>query len=188
MSTERDETETQQLVSAAYRELDTKKAPEHLNQAILQRAVAESAPGRNAGFRFTTWTKPLAWTAVIVLSLALILELSELNTVATPNLQPGEIAPPTGTAAQIEETQTEETAPVRSFGKARPAVQTEAGEQAESIAKPMSKKAAATGCDATRRESREDWMGCIQALRDAGATAQADLEYEAFLLEYPTAD
>lgn len=40
-------------------------------------------------------------------------------------------------------------------------------------------------CDAAIRLSAEDWLECIDNLRQSGAEAAADLEYEAFVLEYP---
>ena len=40
-------------------------------------------------------------------------------------------------------------------------------------------------CDAITRESAEDWLRCIEELREAGAVDAANREYEAYFLEYP---
>ena len=37
------------------------------------------------------------------------------------------------------------------------------------------------------RQSAEDWLECIEVLRESGAVEAANLEYEAFILEYPVA-
>ena len=50
MTTEREKGEMDKLVSEAYRELGTEKAPEHLNQDILRMAAADGKLGRSNGF------------------------------------------------------------------------------------------------------------------------------------------
>jgi hypothetical protein len=53
-------------------------------------------------------------------------------------------------------------------------------EQAESTMSGL-----ASECDVASHESADEWMECIQNLRESGAIEQADREYEAFLLAYP---
>jgi hypothetical protein len=187
MSTERSEQEARRFVSDAYRELGDTSVPEHLNQAILRQAAAESQSGLATGFRSSAWMKPLAWTATIALSLAIVLELTETSTRPALDLQGSDIALPSSIPVPREAVQRKEAAADRVFTKIQPAQQADARERAESIAIPMSKKAAAAsiGCDAATRESRDDWMRCIQDLRDAGDTALADREQEAFILKFP---
>jgi hypothetical protein len=43
----------------------------------------------------------------------------------------------------------------------------------------------AESCDARIRLSAEDWLECIDNLRQSGALEAADREYEALILEYP---
>jgi hypothetical protein len=65
------------LVTETYRELGVENAPEHLNQSVLRMASGGS-PARN--ILFGAWMKPVAWAATIGLSLAIVLELSEVPT------------------------------------------------------------------------------------------------------------
>lgn len=82
MTTERDQDTRDELVSNTYRELGAPNTPEHLNKTILQMA---SDDGRRGGVRNTlylAWMKPVAWAATIGLSLAIVLELTEVPTAA----------------------------------------------------------------------------------------------------------
>lgn len=83
MSNPRNENETQELVSVAYREIASERAPEHLNQTILRQAAAEGKPAFAGRFPGGVWMRPVAWTAIIALSLAIVLELSEIQSVST---------------------------------------------------------------------------------------------------------
>ena len=82
MTTERDQDDRDELVSSTYRELGAPKTPLHLDQSILRMA---SDDGRRSGIRNTltlAWMKPVAWAATIGLSLAIVLELTEVPTAA----------------------------------------------------------------------------------------------------------
>ena len=80
MTSERDIFEGDERVTEAYRELGAEKAPEHLNETILEMAAGA---GKHSGERdkpLVAWMKPLAWTATIGLSLAIVLELTQVPT------------------------------------------------------------------------------------------------------------
>jgi hypothetical protein len=82
MTTERDQDDRDELVSNTYRELGAPKTPLHLDQTILRMA---SDDDRRSGLRNTltlAWMKPVAWAATIGLSLAIVLELTEVPTAA----------------------------------------------------------------------------------------------------------
>jgi hypothetical protein len=79
MSNERDIPETgrdDRLVSMTYREVADERAPEALNQSILQQAAAAAKP-RYA--RNMSWMRPMAWAATIGLSLAIVLEVTQVQ-------------------------------------------------------------------------------------------------------------
>ena len=181
MNAENTESELQRLVSKTYRELSTESAPEHLNQAVLKQAAVEVT--RKRSYMFAGWRKQVAWTAVIALSLAVVLELAELQTLSIPDA-----VTPASPAASKSELRTEEPSAGRELPGIQPAQQPDARERSESIAKPMARKArvaAPVGCDEATRASQEDWMDCIRKLRESGAVELADMEYEAFLLDHP---
>lgn len=82
MTSEQDEKVTDELVSKTYRELDSVQTPDHLNQSIL-RMAADKKAGRN-GFFAAAWMRPVTWAATIALSLAIVLELSDVPTAPVP--------------------------------------------------------------------------------------------------------
>ena len=67
--------ETDGLVSKRYRELAHERAPEHLDRAVLK-AAADAARPRYS--RLRSWTRPVAWAATIMLSVVLVLEISQV--------------------------------------------------------------------------------------------------------------
>jgi len=93
MTSERENFEGDARVTEAYRELGAEKAPERLNQTILEMAVGGS---KRSGERYqplVAWMKPLAWTATIGLSLAIVLEITQVPTTnvrydAAPRAEP----------------------------------------------------------------------------------------------------
>ena len=82
MTNERDKELTDELVSETYRKLESPQAPDHLNRAVLSMA-ADKRPGRT-GFVLSAWMKPVTFAATIALSLAIVLELSEMPTASVP--------------------------------------------------------------------------------------------------------
>jgi hypothetical protein len=61
------------LVSQAYRDLADERTPEHLDRTILRAAAKEARPRYS---RFIAWTRPMAWAATVMLSVALVLEVA----------------------------------------------------------------------------------------------------------------
>ncbi|MDH5239721.1 MAG: hypothetical protein OEW73_02930, partial [Gammaproteobacteria bacterium] len=116
MNAENTESELQRLVSKTYRELSTESAPEHLNQAVLKQAAVEVT--RKRSYMFAGWRKQVAWTAVIALSLAVVLELAELQTLSIPDA-----VTPASPAASKSELRTEEPSAGRELPSIQPAQQ-----------------------------------------------------------------
>ena len=80
MTNERDKEDMDTRVSETYRELSAPRVPDHLNQTIL-RMAASKRPGKS-DFLFAAWVKPVTLAATIALSLAIVLELTEVPTTA----------------------------------------------------------------------------------------------------------
>jgi len=81
MTSENEPLERDDLVSETYRELGTETVPEHLNQRILRTASDGGKQSPARGILFAAWLKPAAWAATIALSLAIVLESSQVPTV-----------------------------------------------------------------------------------------------------------
>ncbi|MGB5490972.1 MAG: hypothetical protein WBM76_09130, partial [Woeseiaceae bacterium] len=77
MSNERKPPEMDTLVSKTYKALATERTPDHLNEKVMAMAARES---RTRYAQARTWVRPLAWAATIGLSLAIVLELTQLPT------------------------------------------------------------------------------------------------------------
>lgn len=71
-------------VSETYRAMATETTPPNLDERVLSMA----ADTRRTGFGVSrAWFRPVAWAATIGLSLAFVLEMSQLNNVAEPTTQ-----------------------------------------------------------------------------------------------------
>jgi hypothetical protein len=66
--------ETDVLVSQTYRDLADERTPEHLDQTVLRAAAREARPRYS---RIIAWTRPMAWAATVMLSIALVLEVAD---------------------------------------------------------------------------------------------------------------
>jgi len=246
MTTDRDPFEGNELVSETYRELGVEKAPEHLNQSILRMA---SGGAKQSGARnplFAAWMKPVAWAATIGLSLAIVLELTQVPTgpIRSDGLPAAESIREEAALQDADVSDKAENQVRTQSAPNRQAIsENELGRSADSrddvevfsretkgkldaIAaqapspvpaaelpnspQPSARKRVADlpadrepmasyavlaeqdesdideSCDAAVRLSAEDWLDCIDNLRQSGAEEAADLEYEAFVLEYPT--
>ena len=264
MTNERDKADMDARVSETYRELSAPRVPDHLNQRIL-RMAANQGPGM-ANSLFKTWMKPVTVAATIALSLAIVLELTELPTAAVQM----EVAPAVDSQAEsvreeitpqetdslgradgrarsqferspmpvredesssadvliLEELVLKDTDLVKSEAKGKidsfalspsaaalpvarklaadtpdsnqaaaisldldqaAAERPNASEPVASVAITSAKKESRTAatCDEKARRSVETWLDCIDKLRESGSPLSADLEYEAFIRQYP---
>ena len=68
--------ETDETVSATYRQLSREGAPNHLNDKVLQQAARNALRPRYS--RSIVWTRPLAWAATVGLCLAIVLEVTRV--------------------------------------------------------------------------------------------------------------
>jgi len=245
MTTERDPFERDELVTETYRELGVEKAPEHLNQSILRMASGGLEQSGTRNPLFAVWMKPVAWAATIGLSLAIVLELTQVPTapVRSDVLPAAESIREEAALRDADESDKAENRARTQTGPNRQAMsENELGRSADSLddvevfsretkskldaiaaqspspvsaaelpSRPQSSAAKRVAdlpadsepmasfsvlaeqkesdidesCDAAVRLSKEGWLECIDDLRQSGAEEAADLEYEAFVLEYP---
>ena len=88
MTNDRNNSTADPSVSATYRQLADERTPAGLDEKVLHRAA--TAPRKSSGIG-RAWMKPVAWAATIGLSLAIVLEMTQLpqapldiNVVAPP--------------------------------------------------------------------------------------------------------
>ncbi len=204
MTEERNQTDARAdaLVSQAYRDFADERTPEHLDRTIL-RAAAKAARPRYS--RFIAWTRPMAWAATIMLSVALVLEVTNSpspgvvsvdETIGTFEVQSPEAdAKDDGPADSPEESvvpASELTKKQSSDMRQKAAAiaeqeiapqQPEARERAELLS-DAAFSAPVTDCNQDAVATPQAWLECIVALEDAdrddAAREQRALLAEAF--------
>ena len=184
------------LVTETYRELGVEKAPERLNQDVLRMASGGGLRSPTRNILFGAWMKPVAWAATIGLSLAIVLELSEVPTAPVQSDPVRSDSMPTAESMReeaLEETQVINAVEVFSREPKGKLDAVAAPSQPPIAAKTeamvsdlflLEQSDIADSCDAAVRLSRESWLECIEELRQSGSEEAADREYEAFILDY----
>jgi hypothetical protein len=150
-------------VCRAYRETATERVPEHLDRAVLEAAAQAARPAYS---RLRFWTRPAAWAAVVMLSVALIVETGQvpLQQTASPTFQ--EVAndddsayqPGTG-AAGAEDRAAAEVAERKAEAPARKSEPAETRQSPPGAQEMRSRDAAVAGRAeriATTRQNRDD--------------------------------
>jgi len=163
------------LVTKAYREVANEQAPSHLDKAVLDAAAKAARPRYS---RLTAWTRPAAWAATIMLSVALVLELSQTPVIQAPEI---EALAPEMDADLLQ--RAEDMARVREGENEQPAQPVP--QPKERVASPDASFAISTKselqsnvataddsapCDAQATAEPESWLACIVELEEAGLT------------------
>lgn len=174
MTMDQDTEETDDRVSRTYRTLATETTPEHLNEKVLRTAFDTRHSGSKQIPLYVSWLKPAAWAATVGLSLAIVIEISEVS-----DSRGGVAATPAEPAASVRD----------QFIPSDDNILKEAQELARLTAGPNKEKSVfivpTSACDMAARETTESWMACIERLRESGRTEDADRENEVFTLQHP---
>jgi len=194
-------------VSEAYQGLATEGTPPELDRRILAMAAGKS---RSRYGMARAWVRPVAWAATIGLSLAIVLEISQLKYETTPQLDADNVetleealilddAP----AREDDDNRTRRESAKRSDAPAPVQLSVPAEEQARSrsgsepataaavealsfdAATTPEKKEQVRHCDPDLRSSAETWYKCIEDLRAQGLADAADSELLLLLTEFP---
>ena len=190
-------------VSGTYREFAREKTPAELDDKVL--AMAAGAARTRYGLT-RAWIRPVAWAATIGLSLAFILEMSQIQDVPTaepvsvtqdkdrtgmerrerddtPELMkvsapPADSAPAAPAAAKRE---------ARTPAAAEPALiqPMTASEDRAAFAAVAEEKEQTSHCDAEARGTPGTWYECIEVLREEGLADAANAELEALRDAFP---
>lgn len=196
-------------VSEVYREISSETTPPELDRKIL----AMAADDRRAKYWIPrAWMRPVAWAATIALSLAFVLEMSQVADPPAPQVDPlaaealeERVLSDEDAAKSKDESAVRQRLNKRSDAPATESASMslqmeaddmnlldEAEEQARmrfapapsAVAAPEKKEQPAT-CDDDVRKAPESWYECVEALRDAGNTMAAQQELESLLAEFP---
>lgn len=167
------------LVSQAYRDLEDERTPEHLDRTILKTAAKEARPRYS---RFIAWTRPMAWAATVMLSVALVLEVTNSpspgvvsfdETIGKFEVQSPEAdAKDDGPVESLEESvvPASELTKKQSNDMRQKATATAEQEFAagRSLASAAAVSAPVADCDEDAVATPQTWLECIVALESAG--------------------
>ena len=96
--------ETDAVVTQIYRDSADQRAPETLNRAILDQAAKAARPRYS---RLISWTRPTAWAVTVMLSVAIVLQLTQVPVPESESIEDATQA--VDTAAETPVEQLEET-------------------------------------------------------------------------------
>lgn len=175
------------LVSDSYREIAQERAPGHLNKSVLDIARKAVRPRYSL---LRTWTRPTAWAATILLSVALLLEFSQ-----APMQQAGDVpeltvkdddmlrrAEEMARVQQGQDDQPAKSVPDVQDPGAAPAAAFAVSSKATLLESAIEPVDDANPCDAAATAEPETWLVCITQLEAAGMTDIAE-EQRALLAE-----
>lgn len=187
-------------VSEAYRAIADERPPDHLDQAVMRmagRAIRTPYAAARA------WMRPVAWAAIIGLSLALVMELALLPQeslrydaapadIATTDGQQRDTMQPIDNTTVREDVTRSGKAPLAEPWRAHslPAKAIAAPEMLhdtsrEDVALEQQSVAREYLCPPKVRESADRWYDCIQSLREKAPPDQVAEEIEALFDAYP---
>jgi hypothetical protein len=197
-----DEADIDRQVSDHFETLSDESTPGHLDQAVMREAKRAIRADNRKG-SFGAWFRPVAFMAMVGLSLAIILDLTDTS-IPEPASEPESESIPPATVqaspdqaidaaagnrsqATLNEIKRQEKSPAeqRQVGNAR----SDQGrlsklqsaprlESSESLVMP-------TGCREEQKSAPEEWWNCIESLREAGQAEAADLEFENLSKDFP---
>ncbi len=186
-------------VADAYRSIADERAPEHLNERVM-RMAAKANRTRYAAAR--AWMRPAAWAVTIGLSLAIVLELTQLPQEPLHyGGAPAEKGPPVEKGPLAEKWRARE---MPAKAAPAPAMLDEAFSGDDTVAAPQSAAEAVKAerrsmplsaaeesiapeflCAADVRDSADRWYDCIESLRDTLPASRVATELEQLFAAFP---
>jgi len=164
-----------EALRATYRYGARQQVPTHLDDAVMRNARADVR--NDSGWRwFTAWRRPVAFIATAGLSLAIVLEMSELEVFEQRSIAVPELPQDFATEAA------ESPARIRQIGET--ANQRALGESADirQLTLPTGDNSL---CTDDQVKTPESWFACIALLRADGFHEDAQAELDRLLLAYP---
>ncbi len=165
-------------VSAYYEKLADEKTPANLDRAVLREATRAVRTDNRMG-SFGAWFRPVAFMAMVGLSLAIILDLSDTSIFSPPADMSFEITPPAPVKAPAEPA-TEAAARIRPQMTPLEVMRKKKSVSAQSLTMD-----APAVCSDEQKSTAEQWWECIEALRQSGLAEAADRELENLRENFP---
>lgn len=178
-------------VSAIYKQIAKEQAPEELNSKILHEATIKA---RDTGNLALWWLRPAALAATLALSVALVLQVADMD--VTKSIPRNLESPAAATqdenifdaaaTAGMEQIREAEAA-----ARANPGLSespTAPGNQVGPGPTPTRSANEIKGCSADQKSSSVTWWQCIQTLEKRGLTDLAKSELEALFAANPGFD
>lgn len=183
-------------VSAAYKDLASERAPEHLDSHVLR--MAKSRVEHLPFSRWTSWSRPLAWAATVALCLAITLEVTQVKspqdkTSATAPAAPAAAAPDSDADqafdlqdSMADSIDSEKISPARSAAKqvaneTLPEAVAEAESVLEARQEPVQKRAERSAAATYSSSGLAAPAGIAADMRDGECSAEARAEPETWL-------
>lgn len=167
-----DRSQGDDVVSSHYQDASRESVPNHLDDAVLERAAAEVARDRWQ-FRFHPWLRPLAVAATVTLSLTVLLEVMS----SAPD--DDQIIEDFSSAA------TDASERMRALGETTAASRPPGNPTAASGPGAIDALSAQRYCSDSAIADAERWWTCILALREEGRLEEADAELQRMRTDFP---
>jgi len=173
-----DAIEVDPQVSAHYEKLADEKTPANLDRAVLREAARAVRTDNRMG-SFGAWFRPVAFMAMVGLSLAIILDLSDTSIFSPPADMSFEITLPASVKAPAEPA-------TEAAARNRPQMTPlEVMQKKKSVSAQSLKMDAPAVCSDEQKSTAEEWWKCIEALRQSGLAEAADREFENLRENFP---
>ena len=160
---------------ATYRSGPQEQVPPHLDEAVMRSASIE-AKKDTALLWFIPWRRPVAFAVMASLSLAIVIEMSELAVFEPSPLSASD------TQQEFAKEVAESSARMRRIGVT--ATHRALGETSDVSQSDIAVKGGSL-CSDDQIKSPESWLECVLRLRTDGFLAEARAEMDRLLLVFP---
>ena len=184
-----------QTVSDAYRDLADETTPAALDDKVLRMAEREAKTRYGLA---RAWTRPVAWAAMIGLSLVIVLEVTQTpDIVAQPDamfeseiLEESLAAPAAKDQRDADAMMDSAVMPAKEQERARYEASQRSASPASVTAEPKvelraERLADTEACSSEQRSNPELWHECIVELRERGLDEAAATQLEALRAAFP---
>jgi len=164
-----------EALRATYRFGPQEQVPRHLDEAVMRNASIEAQKDKALRW-FIPWRRPIAFAVMASLSLAIVIEMSELAVFEQSPLSESD------TQQEFAKEAAESSARMRQIGET--ATHLSLGGTSD-VSQPDTAAKGGTLCSDDQIKSPESWLECVVKLRADGFLPEAHAEMGRLLLAYP---